>query len=119
MSDRLTIRCSKNGPLLLKGETRLFEVHPELSFRLLAESQGAEIAASKKTWNGAAERSTLLRRVGLAPPLEAVSGLGRAAVDDVLDAAVAAWTAHRIATGRAFAFGSGEGDRESGDTIWA
>jgi len=29
MSDRPTIRCSRNGPLLLKGETRLFEVRGE------------------------------------------------------------------------------------------
>jgi predicted RNase H-like nuclease len=102
------------------GEQRLFEVHPELSFRLLAESQGTEIEASKKTWNGAAERRALLERVGLAPPFEAVPGTAIALVDDVLDAAAAAWTAHRIATGAAVTFGDRPpGQRqESLDAIW-
>ncbi|NNE19668.1 MAG: DUF429 domain-containing protein [Myxococcales bacterium] len=83
------------------GENRLYEVHPELSFRLLARNFGHEVTASKKTWTGAIERLQLLEAAALAPPLEASPPLGRAAIDDVLDAAVAAWTAHRITTSSA------------------
>ena len=78
------------------GDTRLYEVHPELSFKYLAETFGGEITASKKTWSGAAERYRFLEKVDLAPPLQAVSGLGKETVDDVLDSAVAAWSALRI-----------------------
>jgi predicted RNase H-like nuclease len=77
---------------------RVVEVHPEVCFRHL---KGAPLTAPKKTWNGAEERRVLLAQVGLA-----ISGdqgaLGReAAVDDVLDAAVAAWTARRVLEGAA------------------
>ena len=61
------------------------------------------------------ERIRLLEEVGLAPPLEAQDGLGKASVDDVLDAAVAAWSAHRIATGKAEPIGRNtEADQFSG-----
>jgi len=80
------------------GGTRLYEVHPEVSFWALA---GAPLRAGKHTWTGQAERRALLEAAGLVIPTE----LGRAgmvaATDDVLDAAVAAWSAQRIANGHA------------------
>jgi predicted RNase H-like nuclease len=83
---------------LAEGDRRLIEVHPELSFRAMA---GRRLLPPKKTWNGASERRALLEAAGVRLPRD----LGRpgleAAVDDVLDAAAAAWTAHRFATGRA------------------
>jgi predicted RNase H-like nuclease len=77
---------------------RVAEAHPELSFAGLA---GAPLRSRKSTWAGAAERRALLARAGivladdLGPPAE------QAGVDDVLDAAVLAWTAQRVASGSA------------------
>jgi predicted RNase H-like nuclease len=76
---------------------RLFEVHPELVFASMA---GRPLAHGKRTWNGQAARRALLARAGVVLP----DDLGRAGtvpVDDVLDAAVVAWCAHRIGLGDA------------------
>lgn len=82
-----------------KNDARLFEVHPEVSFAALA---GAPLTFTKKCWNGLAERRRLLERKGhLEIPDELPEAVGRVAADDILDAAVAAWTARRIAKGRA------------------
>ena len=73
----------------------VWEVHPEVSFAVLA---GHPASASKKTWAGMQERLEALRSAGIE-----LSGLGEpgehAAVDDVVDAAVAAWSARRVANG--------------------
>ena len=76
---------------------RIHEVHPEVTFRALA---GEPLALGKKTAGGALLRLRLLEHVGISLPTD----LGPAAVaplDDLLDAAAAAWSAHRIATGQA------------------
>jgi predicted RNase H-like nuclease len=74
------------------------EVHPELSFCLLA---GTPMAASKKTWAGADARRAALSVAGIDLPGD-LGRLGQvAAVDDVLDAAAAAWTARRVVAGTA------------------
>jgi len=74
------------------------EVHPELSFATLA---GAPLRDGKRSWSGVEQRRLLLDGAGIAVP----AGLGlagsRAAPDDVLDAAVVAWTARRVAAGTA------------------
>lgn len=74
------------------------EVHPEVSFAALA---GEPLPHRKKSWAGAEHRRALLAGAGIALPPD----LGRAgevaAVDDVLDAAVVAWTARRRAEGTA------------------
>jgi predicted RNase H-like nuclease len=76
----------------------LFEVHPEVSFRALATTP---LTAGKRTWAGFVERRPLLEGAGIAIP-DDLGPAGRGAgVDDVLDAAVAAWTARRIADGTA------------------
>ncbi|WP_160096588.1 DUF429 domain-containing protein [Kibdelosporangium aridum] len=74
------------------------EAHPEVSFALLA---GAPLTARKHTWAGAHLRRRLLTDAGI--PLDSDLGdAGRkAAVDDVLDAAICAWTAQRVARGQA------------------
>jgi predicted RNase H-like nuclease len=81
---------------LPKAPCRVVEVHPEVSFTQLS----GETLAPKKTWAGAEHRRHLLATVGitLAGPL---GEAGKAAVDDILDAAVAAWTAHRVHLGTA------------------
>ena len=77
---------------------RVVEVHPELSFATMA---GEPLADSKMTWAGVELRRQLLADWGiwLGP------GIGRpgaqARVDDVLDAAAAAWSAQRVAMGTA------------------
>jgi predicted RNase H-like nuclease len=76
---------------------RLYEVHPEVSFQALA---GQGLAAGKKTWAGMVERRRLLKGAGIVLP-DDLGTAGVAAVDDVLDAAVAAWSATRIAAGTA------------------
>ena len=86
----------KQDPVPLLGG-RIVEVHPEASFR---ELDGAPLAHSKKTEEGIRQRSDLLEEAGIHLP-RGLADLSGVAVDDVLDAAVVAWTASRYATGRA------------------
>jgi predicted RNase H-like nuclease len=74
------------------------EAHPEVSFATLA---GAHIRHGKKTWAGAALRRALLAQHGIVIPDDLGQVGEQAAVDDVLDAAVAAWSARRYAAGAA------------------
>lgn len=82
---------------LPKAPCRVVEVHPEVSFAALA---GAPLDLRKHTWAGARLRQRLLSEAGIT-----LGELGEpgetAGVDDVLDAAVAAWTARRVAAGTA------------------
>jgi predicted RNase H-like nuclease len=73
-------------------------VHPEVSFRALAD--GVPPAYPKKTWRGQNVRRDLLTAAGLVLPDE-LGEADRVPADDVLDAAAAAWSAHRIALGTA------------------
>ncbi|KOX19642.1 DUF429 domain-containing protein [Nocardiopsis sp. NRRL B-16309] len=79
------------------GALPLHEVHPEMSFRAMA---GTPLQWSKRTWNGQSHRRSLLAEEGVLLP-DDLGTAGRVAVDDILDAAAAAWSAHRIATDRA------------------
>lgn len=85
-----------NACLAEPGSDRLFEVHPEVSFRALAG--GAGPLARKKSWAGQTARRSLLATAGIVLP-DDLGAAGRTPPDDVLDAAAAAWTAHRIAHG--------------------
>lgn len=76
-------------------DSRVFEVHPEVSF---AAMNARPLVYGKRTWNGYHERRALLRAVGIDVP-DDLGELGRASVDDALDAIAAAWTAQRIAAG--------------------
>ncbi len=78
------------------GDHRLYEVHPEVSFA--AVNEGRPVAWSKKSWNGQAVRRRLLADQGIVLP-DDLGPAGRVPFDDVLDAAVAAWSARRIALG--------------------
>ena len=77
-------------------EERVFEVHPEVSFAALADHH---LRYSKRSWNGQMERRRLLSTAGIALPDELTTG--EAAADDVLDAAIASWSAARKARGEA------------------
>jgi predicted RNase H-like nuclease len=74
-------------------DERIIEVHPEVSFRQLAEAP----LASKHRADGLLERRRLLEAAGIEPPQSAP----RIAEPDLLDATVAAWTAARYARGEA------------------
>ena len=80
---------------LARSDPRLHEVHPELSFQEM--NGGRPLGLRKKSAGGALRRIELLAEQGIA-----LGDLGEAypaPLDDVLDAAAAAWSAHRIARG--------------------
>jgi predicted RNase H-like nuclease len=78
------------------ADERVFEVHPEVSFRALA----GHALPPKKTWNGQMTRRAALAGAGIVLPDDLGAG-GNVPPDDVLDAAGAAWSAGRIASGSA------------------
>ena len=75
----------------------LREVHPELSFSTMGDGPATR---SKKTWDGQRDRLQRLRSVGIELP-DQLGAAGAVPTDDVLDAAAAAWSAHRIGCGTA------------------
>ena len=82
---------------LAGADSRFHEVHPEVSFR--AMNGGEPLRYRKKEAGGVLERLELLGRHGIElPRLDAAAAVP---LDDVVDAAAAAWSAHRIATGAA------------------
>ena len=76
----------------------VIEVHPEVCFATMA---GRPLANSKSSWAGVEERRRILTDAGIDLPAELGLAGASAAVDDVLDAAAASWTASRFVTGRA------------------
>jgi predicted RNase H-like nuclease len=75
----------------------VWEVHPEISFAVLG---GQRLPVPKDSWNGAAMRRRLLAdAAGVSLP-DALPEAGRARVDDVLDAAVVAWSCRRLLSGK-------------------
>ena len=100
----LSQQAYRLGPKILDVDTwirsterTVIEVHPEVSFATLA---GRPLAHAKSVWTGAEERRALLASVGLLPTDVGPAG-GLAGPDDVLDAAVACWTAARFVRGEA------------------
>ena len=85
-------------------DERVFEVHPEASFRELAQ---APVRASKHSWSGFHVRRRLLARAGIELP----DDLPHAPLIDTLDAAVAAWSADRYARGEAVPLPNGHTER--------
>jgi predicted RNase H-like nuclease len=76
-------------------QSRVFEVHPELSFA--AMNGDDPVRAPKRSSTGSKERRALLQRAGVVVP-ERPAG---AALDDLLDACALTWSARRIANGTA------------------
>jgi len=79
-------------------DTRVVEVHPEVSFATLA---GTPLTERKITWTGAVHRRRLLAEAGIRLDDDLGPAGSAAAIDDVLDAAIAAWTARRVARSEA------------------
>jgi len=82
---------------LAQFDNRFREVHPEVSFR--AMNGGDALRYRKKSAGGALERTELLRRHCI--ELFEIGPSATAPLDDVLDAAAAAWSAQRVAVGSA------------------
>jgi predicted RNase H-like nuclease len=82
---------------LAETDPRIHEVHPEVSFR--AMNGGRPLRHRKKSAGGALERIALLNREGI--DLTPLTAARAAPLDDVLDAAAAAWSAQRVARGKA------------------
>ncbi|HEX9824924.1 MAG TPA: DUF429 domain-containing protein [Actinomycetota bacterium] len=82
---------------LVRADDVVIEVHPEASFR---ELNDGPVPYSKKSWAGALARKDLLVKAGISVP-DDIGTAGEVPMDDVLDAAVAAWSARRYATGKA------------------
>jgi predicted RNase H-like nuclease len=78
-------------------DPRIYEVHPEASFRSMNGDR--RLQYRKKTAGGAMERLELLRIHGI--DLTRIRAAAHVPLDDVLDAAAAAWSATRIAAGTA------------------
>ena len=83
-------------------DERVHEVHPEVSFRLL---NGGVRLGKKKTWGGLQSRLRLLKSASIELPDDR-GDVNEVGIDDVVDAAVAAWSARRIASGEARSFPS-------------
>ena len=75
---------------LARATVPLIEIHPEVAF---AQMNGVPVPWSKKTWAGHERRRALLADQGIVVPSELGDAGAYAAVDDVLDAAAAAWIA--------------------------
>ena len=86
-----------------RDDERVIEVHPEVSFRELAQGP----LLSKHRADGLAERRALLVEAGIELPATAP----RIAEPDLLDATVAAWSARRYALGEALPLPSGHTER--------
>jgi predicted RNase H-like nuclease len=100
---------------LAAADPRLHEVHPELAF--LRAAGGRPLPGGKKTWAGQHARRALLRELGIVLP-DRLAAAGGVPVDDVLDAAIAAWAADNIARGdgRSLPAGAAPGAR---GVIWS
>ena len=96
-----------------RRDSRAYEVHPEVSF--VHANGGVHLLWSKSSWNGIHLRRQILvsRGISLPDDLGAPGGAGCA---DVLDAAIVAWSAARIAAGKAVR--SPEGSARAG-AIWS
>jgi predicted RNase H-like nuclease len=100
---RVSAQAHALGPRILhvtdlaRRDGRFREVHPEVSFR--AMNGGQPLGDRKKSAAGALKRLELLQRAGI--DLAEIRDSRSAPLDDVLDAAAAAWSAQRILTGAA------------------
>ncbi len=87
-------------------DARVHEVHPEVSFA--SANSDRHLAWPKTAWNGITLRRQILETHGIVIP-DDLGPAGKAGVADVLDAAIAAWSADRIAAGRAERLPPGQG----------
>jgi predicted RNase H-like nuclease len=100
---RVSAQAHALGPRILhvtkiaQSDPRFYEVHPEVSFRAMNDE--LPLCYRKKSAGGVLERFELLHRHGI--DVTQLDESASAPIDDVLDAAAAAWSAHRIGLGTA------------------
>jgi predicted RNase H-like nuclease len=104
------------------GDQRIFEVHPEVSFRVL--NGDVAMLDRKKTWNGMHARRRRLADAGIVLPdeLGEIDPEHRVGIADIIDAAIAAWSARRIARGKARSFPAEASQKDASGriiAIWA
>lgn len=75
----------------------VIEVHPEATFAMM--NKGERLRGGKRSWNGVMQRRRLLAEQGIALPDELPDDVGGIGLDDILDAAAAAWSALRYGRG--------------------
>jgi predicted RNase H-like nuclease len=80
------------------ADATVVEVHSEVSFATLA---GRPLTERKSSWAGSVQRRRLLADAGIVLADDLGPAGSAAAVDDILDAAIAAWTAGRVARSEA------------------
>jgi len=81
---------------IAESDPRLHEVHPEVSF--VKANGDRPLAWAKTSWNGMNQRRGILERVGVELP-DDLGDVGGCGIPDLLDAAIVAWSAFRIAQG--------------------
>jgi predicted RNase H-like nuclease len=114
-----TLALRWSAILRVPGECKqwAFEVHPEVSFCALAKNR--PMVHRKKIDDGVNERLDLLRPEFPAIDRHLENRPSGVAKDDLLDAAVAAWTALRISSGEARRVCDPEQDEKGLETtIW-
>lgn len=110
----MSVRCALEDLDAFKSEARpkAAEVHPEVSFQEMA---GTPMRFHKSRQAGFAERLTLLQchfpNIVEAAVCTGITGPPAPGLDDVLDAAAAAWTARRLVAGKAECLGGAERDQ--------
>jgi predicted RNase H-like nuclease len=82
-------------------DDRIYEVHPEVCFTAM---KSEPLAYTKKSWHGQQARLHLLAQNGINIP-DDLGPVGLIPPDDIIDAAAAAWSAERIASGKADCLG--------------
>lgn len=97
---------------LAATDKRLYEVHPEVSFT--EANGGIPLPWPKTSWNGTGLRRAVLERLGIVVPAD-LGLAGLAGTADVFDAAIVAWSAGRVASGRAVRLPEGT---VRGHAIW-
>lgn len=99
----------REAAAVAEADPRIVEVFPEASFRAMA---GRDLPAAKRTAAGALDRLQLLAAADPAIVLPAdpaqLGPAGAVPLDDLFDAAAAAWSALRVAAGTALALGDPE-----------
>lgn len=103
---------------LYADDARVHEVHPEVTFRIM---NGGSQLPRKKSWQGFWTRLQLLRDQGIELP-KTFEGAETIPVDDIVDAAAAAWSARRVAKGQARRFPESSEQRDRSGrpiAIWA
>lgn len=90
-------RMILDGEPAAAADQRIYEGHPEVTFREMA---GEPLVEPKASWNGMQRRLGLLAGEGIHLPRHA-GDAGKVRPDDLLDGAALAWTAARIAAGAA------------------